>query len=99
MNLGNTLKEIRKQRGYKQKTLASLCNISVTYLSQIENNKKEPALSTLKIISDKLSFPLPIIFFLSIQNTDIPHNKLDIYNNLVPPFKSYMNSFFLDLNE
>lgn len=99
MDLGKTLKDLRKQRGLKQKALASLCEISVTYLSQIENNRKEPSLSTLNKISSKLHFPLPVIFFLALQNHDIPSHKKDIYNSLVPPFKSYLNSFYLDLNE
>ncbi|MGQ7855146.1 helix-turn-helix domain-containing protein [Pedobacter sp. WC2501] len=32
----------------RQNAFADLCNISQTYLSQIENNIKEPNISTLK---------------------------------------------------
>lgn len=62
MDLGQTIKSIRKQKGLKQNQFAELCEITQAYLSQIENNLKEPNLSTLKVISDKLETPLPILF-------------------------------------
>ena len=63
MDLGSVIKKIRKQKELTQNEFASLCGITQTYLSQIENNLKEPILSTLKSISEKLNMPLPIMFF------------------------------------
>lgn len=63
MDLGETIKSIRKQKGLKQNEFAQLCNITQAYLSQIENNLKEPNLSTLRVISNNLGIPLPILFF------------------------------------
>ena len=51
MNLGNVIKNTRKKKGQTQTEFASLCGITQTYLSQIENNSKEPNLSILKVIS------------------------------------------------
>ena len=78
MNLGLTIKNVRKQKGFKQNKFAELCNITQSYLSQIENNAKDPNLSILKIISEKLETPLPVLFFLSMENSDVPekNNKL-----------------------
>ena len=42
MNLGETIKLLRKRNGLNQSQLAELCEITVTYLSLIENGKKEP---------------------------------------------------------
>ena len=94
MDLGTIIKDIRKQKGQTQGELASLCDITQTYLSQIESNQKEPNLSTLKTISEKLNVPLPILFFLSMTEEDVPANKRKAFNIVSPSVKSLVNEFF-----
>ncbi len=94
MNLGTTIKNIRKQKGFTQVDFANKCGITQTYLSQIENNLKEPNLSTLKSISLNLSLPLPIIFFLSMDEEDVSPQKRDAFNFVNPSIKSLVNEFF-----
>ncbi|WP_394750684.1 helix-turn-helix domain-containing protein [Spongiimicrobium salis] len=94
MDLGLAIKSIRKQKGLKQNQFAKLCDITQAYLSQIENNNKEPNLSTLKTISNKLETPLPILFFLSIDSDDISPEKEDAFNIIAPSVKSLINQFF-----
>ena len=67
MNIGKVIKDTRKQRRQTQTEFALSCGITQTYLSQIENNVKEPNLSTLKTISANLDIPLPIMFFMSLN--------------------------------
>jgi XRE family transcriptional regulator, regulator of sulfur utilization len=88
MDLGNTIKNVRKQRGIKQNALAEQCDISQTYLSQIESNSKEPNLSTLKKIAEKLRISLPILFFLSLDDNDIPESKKQAYLIISPTIKT-----------
>ena len=95
MDLGNTIKTLRIQKDFKQNKFAELCNITQAYLSQIENNHKEPNLSTLKKISSKLETPLPILFFLSMDNNDIDPNKKEAYKLIGPSVKSLINEFFV----
>jgi transcriptional regulator with XRE-family HTH domain len=94
MNLGVTIKNIRKQKGQTQSEFALACGISQTYLSQIENNQREPNLSTLKIISNELDVPLPILFFLSLNIDDIQQNKREAFEIISPSVKSLVNEFF-----
>jgi XRE family transcriptional regulator, regulator of sulfur utilization len=94
LNLGIIIKDLRKQKGLTQNELASLCGITQTYLSQIEGNLKEPNLSTLKSISEKLNLPLPILFFLSMSEDDIHPNKRKAYKIISPSVKSLVNEFF-----
>lgn len=94
MNLGNTIKILRKKKGIKQNMLADKCNISQAYLSQIENNQKEPNLSTLKEISNQLEVPLPIIFYMSLDENDITQDKKEAFNLVNPAIKSMLNEFF-----
>jgi transcriptional regulator with XRE-family HTH domain len=94
MDLGNIIKNIRKQKGFTQNELASLCGITQTYLSQIEGNLKEPNLSTLREISEKLKIPLPILFFLSMTMDDVQPSKRKAFEIVSPSVKSLVNEFF-----
>lgn len=82
MNLGSIIKNIRKTKGETQNEFASSCGITQTYLSQIETNRKEPNLSTLRTISERLSVPLPILFFLSLTEDDVQPNKREAYKKI-----------------
>ncbi len=94
MDLGTTIKTIRKQRKQTQSEFASSCGITQTYLSQIECNNKQPNLATLKVISENLNLPLPILFFLSMNNEDVDPNKRQAFELVSPSIKSLVNEFF-----
>lgn len=94
MNLGNIIKKKRKDIGLTQSDLAEMCGITQTYLSQIENNAKEPNLSTIKTISEQLEIPLPILFFLSLNDDDIPNEKRKAFSLISPSINSLVYEFF-----
>jgi len=94
MDLGKVIKNIRKRKGLTQNEFALLCGITQTYLSQIESNSKEPNLSTLKLISEKLEMPLPILFFLSMTEEDVPLSKRKAFEIVSPSVNSLVNEFF-----
>lgn len=50
--IGDVLRDLRNIYGYKAKDLSSKLDISPSYLSEIENNKKEPSLTILRKYSD-----------------------------------------------
>lgn len=94
MDLGTTIKKLRKQKDMTQEIFAGMCGITQTYLSQIENNQKEPNLSILKTISEKLEVPLPIIFYLSMNEEDVPEEKRKAFEMVSPSVKSLVHEFF-----
>jgi XRE family transcriptional regulator, regulator of sulfur utilization len=94
MDLGNVIKNIRKQKGQTQSEFALSCGITQTYLSQIETNSKEPNLATLKLISKNLHLPLPILFFLSMTEDDVQPSKRKAFQIVSPSVKSLVNEFF-----
>jgi transcriptional regulator with XRE-family HTH domain len=94
MNLGNAIKHLRHQKGIKQNLLAVNSGITQTYLSQIENNLKEPNISTLKVICKNLNVPLPVLFFLAIDSNDIAPEKLNAFKHLAPSINSMVTEFF-----
>ena len=96
MDIGKVIREARKSRGLKQQSFAAMCGITQTYLSQIENNIKEPTLSLLKRVAENRHLPLPILYFLSLEKEDIEERKQDAYELLMPSIKSLVNQFFSD---
>lgn len=94
MDLGNVIKNSRKQKGLTQSEFATSCGITQTYLSQIEGNLKEPNLSTIKVIGQKLNVPLPILFFLSMTKEDVQPNKRKAFEIVSPSVKSLVSEFF-----
>lgn len=95
MNLGVTIYRVRKQRGINQGELAELTGLTQAYMSQIEKNRKEPNLSTLRKIGEALSMPLPILFFLSLDESDIPEKKHEAFKVIGPSMKSMLSEFFV----
>jgi XRE family transcriptional regulator, regulator of sulfur utilization len=95
MDLGTTIRNIRKQRGLTQEEFAGDCGISQTYLSQVESNQREPNLSTLKSISEQLNVPLPILFFLSLTEEDVQPAKRKAFGIVSPSVRSLVNEFFV----
>lgn len=94
MDLGSVIRKARKQKGLTQNEFSSWCDITQTYLSQIENNLKEPNLSTLKKISERLDVPLPILFFLSMTEEDVDPAKREAFKIVGPSVNSLVNEFF-----
>lgn len=53
-SIGKRIAHIRKMRGYTQEKLAELADISVQYLSDIENDKRNITVTVLKRITESL---------------------------------------------
>ncbi len=62
-SIGNRISYIRKERGYTQEKLAELADISIQFLSDIENNKKNMTVTTLKKIADSLNITTDYIIY------------------------------------
>ena len=71
MNLGKAIKSIRTQLGLTQKELALRANISVSYLSLLETNNRDPSFSTIEAIATALNIPLSILVFLSAERSEL----------------------------
>lgn len=65
MNLGRAIKLCRIQRELTQVELAKRASLSVSYLSLIEKNKRNPSISTVTTIASALRVPLNVLIFLA----------------------------------
>jgi transcriptional regulator with XRE-family HTH domain len=74
MNLGQIIRDFRKQRNITLAALAKKLEISVSYLSAIERNIRKPSVKMLKKISDNLN--VPINYLLGAEGDVLTGNKL-----------------------
>ena len=71
MNVGQAIKMCRTLRGVSQADLARRAECSVSYLCLLENNKRDPSLSTLTKVSQALNVPVGILFFLASEHGEL----------------------------
>lgn len=94
MNIGQSIKKLRKDLSVKQFELANDIGISQTYLSQIEGGTKKPSLDVLEKIASKLDLPLSILFWYGLEREDIKPNRQKAYMFLKPSIDALIEQFF-----
>lgn len=83
------IKNIRENRKISLKELSKKVNLSISYLSELENNKKQnPTLSNLYLISNALNVNIKDLFY----------TELDI-NILKRKLYKMINKYGVDSNE
>lgn len=65
--IGETVKELRVQRGLTQEELAEKCETSAVYISEIERGIKNPTAVTLMVITAALGINLSE-FFVRVED-------------------------------
>lgn len=82
MNIGKAIKLCRNRKGMTQGALAKKAKLSVPYLSQLEQGKRDPTLSALECIARGLGIPLNILFFLGTERDAIDGMKPELAEKL-----------------
>lgn len=72
--IGEILKKLRNIYSYKASELSKKLEISQSYLSEIENNKKQPSLELLKKYSEIYGIKLSSLILLS-ENFEIAEKQ------------------------
>lgn len=71
MNIGKAIRLHRIQRGLSLKELAVLTELSFSYLSLLERNKRDPVLSTLEQIAYALDVPLVLLILAASDEAEL----------------------------
>lgn len=71
MNLGSAIKFCRNQKKLTQAQLAERTGLSVSYVSLLEQNKRDPAFSTVQRIAQELGVPTSILLFLASDHREL----------------------------
>jgi transcriptional regulator with XRE-family HTH domain len=70
MSIGDVIASSRRRKNIDQKVLAVKLDISPSYLSQIENNSRNPSAKLLSQIADELGLPVSALLFEVIKDSD-----------------------------
>lgn len=91
MSIGGKIKVLRKERKLTQVELAKKSNISRSYLTDIENDRYNPSVETLKAIANSLDVKLSDILSDDVEQKDSlnDRDKKSINNDL----KKLMDEF------
>lgn len=79
MNIGKTIKQLRKQKGMSQTHFGNKVDITQATLSQIENGQTVPHKTTLNKICEVLGISEELLYIISVDEDKVPENKRDLY--------------------
>lgn len=97
MKSGAVIKEFRLKKKISQKDFSELLEISQTYLSQIEGDKRTPSMDLLHDIAEKLGVPAYYFLFKGLEiESEVVEDKREAYKQLSPAINSMIEKFFLD---
>lgn len=71
MELGSAIKICRERKGFSRSELAEKAELSTSYLSLLENNKRDPAFSKVEKIAAALGVPVSVLLFLATNKAEI----------------------------
>lgn len=94
MTVGEVIKLLIKKKGITQVELAQKIGKSRTAVSQIINGVYNPNQETLESIARVIEIPIPIIYFLSMSEDDIPAEKKQLYKMLSPLIENFLFEIF-----
>ena len=100
--IGQRILKRRKELKYSQKTLADLANISIQYLSEIENGKKSMSIPYLRAIATALDVSTDYIVY-GVNNTralspidqllkDLPPYQLECAHEILRQYVAALKS-------
>lgn len=95
MNYGSIIRKLRKEKySENQVDFSKRIGITQSYLSSVENGNKKPSIDLLETISLLTNVPLPIMFWQSLTDENIPVGKKEMFNQIKPSIDSLIMSFF-----
>lgn len=71
MSLGNAIKLCRTKKNYTQSELAEKADISISYLSLLEQGKRDPSFSTVEKLASALEVPVSMLVFLGTPKEEL----------------------------
>lgn len=92
MKVGKKIRELRQSQNKTLKEIADMANISISYLSDIEHEKKNPSINTIKSILNALNISM-FDFFKDIDNV-----KINNFKHVGEAIKFYRNENNLSIN-
>jgi len=90
MDLGSTIRRLRKERGFSLKEIADKAGISNNALSSIEKNKCFPTKKNFYAICQAIGLPYYLVLAECVTIDDIPPHKREAFNVIWKPIMDYL---------
>ncbi len=81
MNIGHKIKQLRMQKNLTLEELASRCELTKGFLSQLENDLSSPSIATLNDILEALGSSLPEFFSEDEEKNKIVFHESDFFED------------------
>ena len=96
MKIGTVLTKLRKRKGFTQQELAVKIGVTRTTISLIESESSDqrPNSQTMKKLCKALEISEAFIYFLSIEEEDVPEEKRGFYKSVAPALDSLIHQVF-----
>lgn len=82
MNLGSAIAQCRQLKGLTKTELAERCQLSVSYLSLIEHNKREPNISVIDKIASAIGIPVSLLVFIASDDEETSSLSTELRDEL-----------------
>lgn len=92
INIGGTIKKYRIKSNLKQTELAKKIKVTSTYISAVENNRKEPSISLLNAICRAVHLPKEVLFLEAVNINDFKKKDREIIDTAKEIMKAYYYS-------
>lgn len=89
MDIGKTIRAYRRSKKVTLKALAEQVCTTASFLSDIENNKKQPSVDTLGRLAEAFNVPLYMLF------KDTPEEYIEDVSHQMATINSNQDSFIL----
>lgn len=95
MNLGNTIKHIRKNH-FKgsQKDFAEAIGVSQTHICAVEIGKSMPSMDLIQKIAVKLEIPITAIIWMATEESDVTESKRKAFGMIKPHIDNLLEEIF-----
>lgn len=90
MNIGQAIREIRKNKGLRQNFVADKASISSEYLSNIESGTKVPTIAMLSKICQALEITVPYLLLIAVEDSiegSVPKEKVEDLKTILQSLK------------
>jgi len=82
IKFGTSIKKYRMKASLTQEKLSLKVGVQPTFLSAIENDKKEPSITLIKKISSALNVPVELVLLESLFYVKVSSQDKEIVNTL-----------------
>lgn len=82
MNIGHAIRLCRNQKNLSQAKLAELAGISISYLSLLEQGKRDANFASVNKIAQAMGIPLSVIVFLAADNEELQGMSSELIEKL-----------------